>query len=149
MEKMNGNKTNGDKVNGIKVINKNRVIEITKKFEKAASYYGTDEYNVLQAIRRDYPEYRVMVKKTAKKTKDTCKGLTYRYMELYIKNHDDNEGSIMEMYRNRREKGDEVEEKPYTYAQMKKWFLETYPGMAEFSKNKSKVFENTTNNVAA
>lgn len=137
-----------EKMNGIKVINKNRVIEITKKFEKAASYYGTEEYVALQEIRRDYPKYRIMVKKTAKKTKDTCKGLTYKYMELYIKNHDD-EGSIMEMYRNRRERGDEVDEKPYTYAQMKKWFLETYPEMEEFSKNKSNVFENTTNNVAA
>ena len=57
MEKMNGNKTNGDKVNGIKVINKNRVIEITKKFEKAASYLGTDEYKALQEVKRDYPEY--------------------------------------------------------------------------------------------
>lgn len=44
-------------MNGIKVINKNRVIEITKKFEKAASYYGTEEYVALQEIR--FPsEYR-------------------------------------------------------------------------------------------
>ena len=34
---------------------KSRTIEITKSFDKAASRFGTDEYNALLQARKDHP----------------------------------------------------------------------------------------------
>ena len=47
--------------NSIRVIRKSREIVITKSFDKAASRFGTDEYEALQQARRDNPSYRVVV----------------------------------------------------------------------------------------
>lgn len=150
MEKMNGNKTNGDKVNGIKVINKNRVIEITKKFEKAASYFGTDEYKALQEVKRDYPEYTVVVKKAAKRVCDSFKGLTYEYMEKYIKTHD-NAAEIMNEYLDLRALSDEAMEigaESLSYAEIKEWFLGMYPAIAKFFEKRTKIVNGAKNNKA-
>lgn len=39
-------------------------IEMTKEFAKKAKYFGTDEYNMLQSARKDYPTFSVTTKKT-------------------------------------------------------------------------------------
>ena len=39
---------------------KSRTIEVTAKFEKAAARFGSEEYNILQQIRRDHPGYKVV-----------------------------------------------------------------------------------------
>ena len=59
--------------------NKARTIEMTKKFEKAASRFGSDEYKALQEARKDYPTYKVIVKASTAKSKESFKGLTYEY----------------------------------------------------------------------
>lgn len=66
--------------------NKNRTIEMTKKFAKAASRYGTEEYNVLQAARKDYPTYQVVTKSSGGKGKgkENHRGLTYEYMKMSL-----------------------------------------------------------------
>ena len=71
----------------VRINRTNRIIEITKRFDKAACRYGSDEYNALQQVRRDYPNYPVVVKATKTKA-DHFKGLTYDFMEKYIASHD-------------------------------------------------------------
>ena len=61
---------------------------MTKKFEREAQRYGSDAYKELQEARRDYPSFRVVVKSSSRKNKDSFKGLTYEYMEKYISLHD-------------------------------------------------------------
>ena len=61
---------------------KNHTIEMTKSFSKAASKFGSPEYNEWQNARRDYPTYRVATV-TKKGAKPEYKGLTYAYMEKY------------------------------------------------------------------
>ena len=39
---------------------KNRSIELTKTFAAASSKFGTPEYDQLQQVRRDYPNYKVV-----------------------------------------------------------------------------------------
>ena len=73
-------------INNIRINDKNRTIEITKKFATAAKRFGTPEYDDLQAVRRDYPRYRIEIK-TASKKADCFKGLTYDYMKGYILSH--------------------------------------------------------------
>lgn len=117
---------------------KKMAIEMTKKFAAAARKFGTQEYRNLQEARRDYPNFKVVTitRKTSGK-KDTLKGLTYDFMENYIKNHDNAEQSIMAEYQNLRGLSEEAKAnlmEPYTYGDMKKWFLNKFPAIAEFHK---------------
>ena len=111
-------------------------IQMTKKFAKAAEKFGSEEYNNLQEAKRDNPNFKIVVvsRKTATK-KDTYKGLTYEYMETYIKAHDNDQHSIMAQYEMLRGTSKEAKEalaEPCSYNEVKAWFLNTYPAIANF-----------------
>ena len=72
--------------NSIVINDKSRTIEITKKFAAAAKNFGSQEYEDLQRARSHYPNYYVKVRSAARKA-DHFKGLTFDYMEKYIKKH--------------------------------------------------------------
>ena len=119
-----------------------RSIEVSKTFNTRASQYGTDEYKMLQEVRRDYPGFKVVVvapRKATKSNKPSFKGLTYEYMEAYITKHDDENNSIMEEYMTLRGISDDAEEafaESCTYYEIKTWFLNRYPAIAEFHKKR-------------
>ena len=121
----------------ITINNKNRTIELTKIFAKNASKFGSAEYNELKAARLDNPSFRVIT--VAKKNaRPKFKGLTYEYMEMYISKHDDEDKSIMHQYKVMRALTDEAKEAlavSATYSEIKDWFFETYPAVAQFHKN--------------
>ena len=124
------------------VNNKKMVIEVSKKFATAASKYGTQEYKDLQAVRKDYPNYKVVTvtRKTTVK-KDNFKGLTYEYMEKYISSHDD-DGEILAKYQDLRglsERAKEALAEPCSYLEMRAWFLKTYPEIAKFHEDREKL----------
>ena len=116
--------------NSISINDKNRTIEITKKFAAAAKRFGSAEYADLQEVRRDYPNYRVEVK-TASKKADGFKGLTYSYMENYIKSHSD-ENVLADFYQlcGKTNTG-EIQEfaAAATYGEIKKWFLDQFTAL--------------------
>ena len=116
-----------------------RTIVLTKKEMNAASRYGSDAYKELQNARRDNPDYRVVtVTKTVKTQRETYKGLTYAYMEKYIKTHDDAEETIWAEYMMYRGTPiNPADELPvaYNYNQMKAWFLDKYEDVAKFYEN--------------
>lgn len=123
--------------------NKARTIEMTKKFEKAASRFGSDEYKMLQEARKDYPAYKVVVKASTAKGKESFKGLTYEYMEKYIAAHDDDK-TIMAEYKMLRGLSDEAQEMnaaACSYGEMKKWFFDKYPAFKEFTENCNKALK--------
>ena len=116
---------------------------MTKKFAKAASHFGSDEYLNLQAARKDYPNYKVVIisRKSNIKT-DSYKGLTYEYMENYITAHDDDQKSIMaeyEMLRGLSKEAKELLAEPCSYIEMKSWFLNKYPAIAAFHKKREEL----------
>ena len=116
-----------------------RTIVLTKKEMTAARRFGSDAYKELQAARRDNPGYElVTVTRTVKTQRETYKGLTYEYMEKYIKTHDDEKGTIWREYKICR--GKPLDEKdlipvPYTYREMREWFLGKYEAIAKFYEN--------------
>ena len=116
-----------------------RTIVLTKKEMNAASRYGSVAYKELQNARRDNPDYRVVtVTKTVKTQRETYKGLTYAYMEKYIKTHDDAEETIWTEYMMYRGTPiNPADELPvaYNYSQMKAWFLDKYEDVAKFYEN--------------
>ena len=116
-----------------------RKIVLTKKEMTAASRYGSDAYKALQDARHDNPGYEVViVTRMVKKPRETYKGLTYEYMEKYIKTHDDAEKTIWAEYMMYRGTPiNPTDELPvaYTYSQMKVWFLDKYDEIAKFYEN--------------
>ena len=117
---------------------KKMAIEMTKKFAAAARKFGTKQYRDLQEARRDYPNFKmVTVTRKATGNQDTYEGLTYKFMEDYIQKHDDAEQSIMAEYLTLRGQSEAAKEnllEPYSYNEMKTWFLKTFPAIAEFHK---------------
>ena len=111
-----------------------RKIVLTKKEMTAASRYGSDAYKELQNARRDYPGYEVIITTREVKTQpETYKGLTYEYMEKYIKSHDDAEETIWTeylMYRGTPIDPADALPVAYNYNQMKVWFLGKYEEIA-------------------
>lgn len=116
-----------------------RTISLTKKEMTSARRYGSAAYKDLQKARRDNPGYEVItVTRTVKTQRETYKGLTYAYMEKYIKTHDDEKETIWAEYKMYR--GELLDPKDtlpvaYTYNQMKTWFLEKYEAVAKFYEN--------------
>ena len=114
-------------------------IVLTKKELTAASRYGSEAYKELQNARRDYPGYEVViVTRTVKTQRETYNGLTYAYMERYIQAHDDEQKTIWTEYKIYR--GEPLDPKdeipvPYTYMEMREWFLGKYEAVAKFYEN--------------
>lgn len=124
----------------MKINSRTQVIEMTAKFAKAAAKFGTEEYRQLQQARCDYPGYKVAtVSRKPSTKKESYKGLTYTYMESYIKAHDDEEQSIMaeyEMLRGLSLEAQEALAEPCSYIEMKDWFLKKFPAIAQFHKKR-------------
>ena len=124
----------------MKINQKNQTIEMSKKFAKAAEKFAGEEYRALQEVRRDYPNFKVVtVSRKASGQKESYKGLTYSYMENYIKNHDDEKKSIMaeyEMLRGMSAEAQEALAEACSYTEMKAWFLKKFPAIAEFHKKR-------------
>lgn len=112
-------------------------IIMDKTFEKRARIVGSEEYSMLQNARRDYPTFKVSTR-TIKRNpnKESYRGLTYDYIEEYIQSHD---ASKMAEYQEMR-----LLAKCHSirFPHIKKWFLETFPEVAEFGTEKAKI-ENT------
>lgn len=127
----------------MKINQKNHAIEMTKKFAKAATKFGSDEYKQLQEARRDYPNFRVVtVSRKPDNKKDQYKGLTYEYMERYIQKHDDEQKSIMAEYLTLRGKTAQAEEalaESFSYLEMREWFLKKFPAIAQFREARAKL----------
>ena len=122
---------------------KKNAIELSKKEAAAAAKFGTREYKALQEARKDYPGFKVVTiaRKSAAK-KESCKGLTYGYMEMYIQKHDDDEKSIMAEYLMLRGLSEEAEEalaESFTYQEMKDWFLKKFPAIKKFHEARAKA----------
>ena len=128
----------------ITVNRKMRTLEITKSFNRLASRYGTDEYNLLQKAKADNPGFKVVVKSSSSKKRESYKGLTFKYMEKYIEDHDNEEKTIMAEFKTMRAETDEAREafaESMSYKEIKDWFFLTYPVIAEFHKKREKLME--------
>ena len=123
--------------NSVRIIRTNRTIEVSKSFDKAASRFGTREYEAMQQVRKDYPSFTVVVK-TVRTKADHFKGLTYDFMEKYIASHDDAEAR-MAKFNDLRATSDEalaLGAEAASYIEIKAWFLKTYPEFAAFQKRR-------------
>ena len=115
--------------NTLKINHENRTLVMDRTFAKAASFVGSNEYNLLQDARRDYPSYQVTLRSIKKKEdKESYRGLTYQYMEDYIRSHANAAANMAEYHQQRLL----AECHSIRYPNIKKWFLAKYPEIAQF-----------------
>lgn len=101
------------------------------------------EYEHLQRVRQDYPEFSVQRREIKKNTrKETYAGLTYGYMEHYIITHEeaDTRAAVLAEF-NELRLISECHKRSRRYPTIKKWFLEKYPQIAEFGIEKEEPAE--------
>ena len=128
----------------LKVNHETRTIEMNKTFADKASRFGSEEYNALMLAREQNPGYtvKVVTRKTTKSDKPSYKGLTYEYMEKYILAHDDEDQTIMNEYMELRGMTEEAEDallESATYQEMKDWFLDKFPAIADFHQKREEL----------
>ena len=100
-------------------------IELTKaEAKKINNRNDNTVYNALLQYREKFPTFKIVVIEPKKKP-STIKGMNCEFMELYVKNHDEN-GERMAQYQQLRQ-----DRSPYTV--IKKWFMEQYPQFKEFT----------------
>ena len=123
--------------NAVRIVRTNRTIEVSKSFDKAASRFGTREYEAMQQVRKDYPDFTIVVK-TVRTKADHFKGLTYDFMEKYIASHDDAEAR-MATFNDLRGKSDDALAfgmEAFAYGEVKAWFLKNYPEIEAFQRRR-------------
>lgn len=125
----------------VKVLHNESAIEMNKIFAKMIENPQSDEYALLQKIRQDYPVYKVRVRQIKKNsTKETYKGLTYKYMRNYIITHPkeikkNDEGKDVNVLLEKFEELkliSQCQAKSRRYPVIKNWFLAQYPEIAKF-----------------
>ena len=120
--------------NYLKVDVANARLVMDRTFAKNCAIAGSAEYNLLQATRKDYPNFTVEQRTIKRNANKECyRGLTYDYMKMYIASHESEENAEVILA--------ELEEMiliskchsmGYRYPTIKAWFLEKYPEIATF-----------------
>ena len=116
-------------------------ISLSSAFAKKAFTPGSAEYLQLTGVRRDYPDFRLVMRQFKTNTKqEHYRGLTYGYMRDYITSHDQNAETAL----------DELNEligisKCHSlgkrYPTIKAWFLDRYPEVARFGMGVDELAE--------
>lgn len=111
-----------------------QIIEMSTTEAKAAGKFGSPEFNELQGLRAAYPNFQIVVK-APKKAKNQLK-IDYKFMEKYIKAHDDADGTIMDellFLRGKKAKEGEYVE-TVNFMDIKNWFLKKFPEIKNAQK---------------
>ena len=121
-----------------------RKIEMTKAEAKNAGKIGTDEYNTLMQLKKDFPGFPIEIVKTSTKKASRFKGLDKTYMENYIKAHKPELLTTFYKLCGQDENGKKIEmAAAATYGELKMWFLVQFPEIEKFGENVDKIIEET------
>ena len=118
-----------------------KAIEVSNKFAREASKFGSEQYKELKAARTDFPTFEIVVKIATKRRNDFGR-ITYEDMEKYINAHDKAEERMIEFDTLRGKIKDEngISARA-SYGEIKKWFLETYPEIEGTRKEIDKIMK--------
>ena len=111
-------------------------IIMDRTFAQKVTDTSSAEYRHLQEVRRDYPDYKVVLRKIKKNpNKETYKGLTYEYMRNYILTQEDDE-KVLEVLAEFSEMKQisRCHSQAKRYPVIKNWFLEKYPEIKNFGE---------------
>lgn len=135
--------------NYLKVDYENNSLVMDRTFAKSAQIVGSNEYKMLQEARISYPNYTVTVRHIKKNSSKECyKGLTYGYMEDYIRTHEDprNVMKVLDEFAELRIIS-QCHSKAFRYPTIKNWFLSKYPEIVTFGMPTVSVDEMETETI--
>lgn len=118
-------------------------IEMTKAEAKAAGKIGTEKFAELKQYMEMYPTFEIAIKASTKR-KSEFRGLDYKYMTNYIKQHDDENGSAMQEFNtlialDKKNKVEGCENlSAASYIEVKEWFLKKFPEIKTFRDDHNK-----------
>lgn len=120
----------------VKVLHKKAVIEVNTTFAKMMENPFSDEYRLLQELRRDYPVYSVTLRQIKRNaSQEHYRGLTYEYMESYIRKYGPKEkeelGALLNEFEHQKDIAS-CHSKNKRYPGVKNWFLGKFPEIAKF-----------------
>lgn len=120
----------------------NKEIVISSAFAKKCFTPGKHEYDQLQAVRRDFPDFSLEVKEFKKNTKqEHFKGLDYDYMRYYInKVERGNAPAVLVEFEDMVDIS-KCHSASKRYPVIKSWFLERYPDVAKFGLSEEEIEE--------
>lgn len=110
----------------MKVLFTTRTIEVTKTFAEKAAHFGSEEYQMLRAATKDFPEFQVVIKTVCrKKVINESDRLTYARMMDCLSACDGSEKLVAEFVK--------LREYGCNYGQIRKWFLTNFPELNNFA----------------
>ena len=112
-------------------------IEMTKTEAAKAGKIDTEKYEELCTLMNRFPTFEIEIVKTSTKSVDHLKGLTYEFMENYIKAH--KEELLTEFYElcGKDENGKKINfGVKLSYGEVRMWFLEEFPEIENFDNRK-------------
>ena len=118
----------------LKLLIAEKKIEINAVFAKECQDPTSDEYEMLQGVRQDYPTFKVQIRKIkSNPNKETYPGLTYEYMRDYITltSAPEDEVAALAEFEHLLLVA-KCQSKSRRYPIMKQWFLAKYPEVKEF-----------------
>ena len=131
-------------MNTITINTKARTIELSNTFSKAASLFGSEEYNQLQVARRDYPNYRVVTMKQKGTGNAEFAKLSFKFMDKYVKDHAETDDLKVE-YRSLRGLDANWEKDENGLAEefqiIKDWFLNAFPEFEQAHTERLKLLK--------
>ncbi len=132
--------------NALNIDFENDRIIMTTTFKKKCSNTRSEEYELLQNVRRDYPNFTVITRHIKKNpNKKVYRGLTYDFMREYIANHTDEEtaAELLTELENNIEIS-RCHNMAYRYPVIKKWFFEHFPEIPAFGLEEPENTEEIT-----
>lgn len=136
--------------NILKIDHIKKELVMDRTFAKLAENTMSEEYAHLQSVRRDYPTYTVR-RKEIKKNPNTehYAGLTYKFMEDYIKNYDNENAKVVLAELEELRLISQCHSQCHRYPTIKKWFLQKYPEISSFKGMLSEEINSTVINLAS
>lgn len=122
-------------------------IEMTKKEAKEAGKLNTEKFTELRSYMAMYPGFEIQIKAPVRR-KVEFRGLDYKYMREYIRNHDDEKRTIMAEFNTliAQDKKSGKEGCEYLeatgYLDVRDWFLAKFPEIKQYKEeHENKVQE--------
>ena len=98
-----------------------KCIEVSNAEMKRAQNYGSREYEMLMHVTKELPEFQIVVQQPIRKACNAHAGLTYEYMENFIKAIAPERIPELQAIRNFQR----------SYPVIKRWFLKEFPEVNE------------------
>lgn len=138
--------------NAIVVNRAKKVIEITKAFDKASSYFGSEEYEMRKRVLDENPGFSIVIKGSSKRTLE--EKITLKDIYYYVNKKSGEDSAEMrelkELHGTKAKDAEDMFEVVETasFQKIKEWFFCTYPEVGKRTENRTQRINEILANAA-